>query len=120
MNNYGNDWIKVNLEELCDDITVGHVGSMANEYVDSGIPFLRSLNVKPFRIIKEDLKYISPEFHEKLKKSSLRSGDIVIVRTGEPGACAIIPHDFHNSNCSDVVILRPKSSVSNRFLVYVE
>jgi len=47
MNNYGNDWIKVNLEELCDDITVGHVGSMANEYVDSGIPFLRSLNVKP-------------------------------------------------------------------------
>lgn len=119
MNNKNtNNWIKVNLEELCEDITVGHVGSMANEYVESGIPFLRSLNVKPFRIIKEDLKYISSGFHEKLKKSSLHNGDIVIVRTGEPGSCAIISHDFNNSNCSDLVILRPKSSVSSRFLMY--
>ena len=35
------EWRDVALEDVADELTVGFVGPMASEYVDSGIPFLR-------------------------------------------------------------------------------
>lgn len=97
---------KVRLAEVAD-LTVGFVGTMAKHYVDDGIPFIRSMNVEPFRINYNDLKYIASEFNDKLSKSKLHQGDVVIVRTGKPGACAVIPDDYEEINCSDLVIVRP-------------
>ena len=42
-------WPTVKLEEVCEHVTVGHVGPMVEEYLESGVPFLRSQNVRPFR-----------------------------------------------------------------------
>ena len=112
------EWRKYTLEELADDITVGFVGSMASEYIEGGIPFLRSLNVEPLRINQNDLKYISPEFHRRIKKSRLTPGDVVIVRTGKPGACAVVPAWLSDANCSDLVIVRCGSKINNQFLAY--
>ena len=39
------------------DLTVGFVGTMAKHYEEEGVPFLRSLNIKPFKIIDDDMKY---------------------------------------------------------------
>lgn len=97
---------KVKLAEVAD-LTVGFVGTMAKHYVEEGIPFIRSMNVEPFRINYNDLKYISPEFNNRISKSKLHGGDVVIVRTGKPGACAVIPNDYEEINCSDLVIVRP-------------
>lgn len=99
-------------------MTVGFVGSMASEYVDDGVPFLRSLNVDPFGINTSDLKFVSAEFHQRLKKSALRPGDVVIVRTGKPGTCAVIPEWLNNANCSDLVIARCGAEIRPRFLCY--
>lgn len=106
------------LEDVADDVTVGHVGPMADEYVPAGIPFLRSLNIAPHRIELSEVKYISPEFHSKLKKSALKPGDVVIVRTGKPGTCAVIPASLADSNCSDVVIVRCGPRLRPRFFAY--
>ena len=89
------------------DLTVGFVGTMAEHYVDNGVPFLRSLNVKPFSIVSDDLKYISKEFSESIAKSILHEGDIIIVRTGIPGTCVVVPAEYDGCNCSDVVIVHP-------------
>ncbi|MFM6007846.1 MAG: hypothetical protein ACKPA7_28725, partial [Sphaerospermopsis kisseleviana] len=69
-------WKQVKLQDVCEQITVGHVSSMTQHYVDEGIMFLRSQNVLPFRLNlnPDDLKYIPLEFHLKLKKSSLKPG----------------------------------------------
>jgi type I restriction enzyme S subunit len=112
------DWREVLLDDVAEDVTVGHVGPMASEYVTDGIPFLRSLNVEPLRVNDSDLKFISPEFHSRLKKSSLRPGDVVIVRTGKPGACAVIPDSVPVANCSDLVIVRCGPELDARFLAY--
>ncbi|MBN1591046.1 MAG: restriction endonuclease subunit S, partial [Pirellulales bacterium] len=112
------EWREVILEDVADEITVGHVGTMASEYVGTGIPFLRSLNIEPFRINKTDIRYITPEFHARLKKSTLRPGDVVIVRTGKPGATAVIPDWLTEANCSDLVIVRPGRELDRRFLAY--
>ena len=100
------NWPLVKLEEVAD-LTVGFVGTMAKHYTPNGVTFLRSTNIDPFDISLDDIKYISPEFNEKLSKSQLRTGDVVIVRTGKPGACAVIPNISGAWNCSDLVIVRP-------------
>jgi type I restriction enzyme, S subunit len=111
-------WPTVELGEVCDEVTVGFVGSMASEYVDIGVPFIRSLNVKPFRVDKANIKYISPDFHAKIQKSRLRIGDVVIVRTGVPGTTAVVPDWLDGGNCSDLVIARPSSRLDAAFLCY--
>ena len=106
------------LEDIAKEVTVGFVGSMASEYVENGVPFLRSLNIDPFGINTNDLKFVSPEFHRKIKKSALRPGDVVIVRTGKPGTCAVVPDWLDDANCSDLVIARCGAKIRPRFLCY--
>ena len=112
------DWPLKPLEDIATEVTVGFVGSMASEYVDDGVPFLRSLNVDPFGINTSDLKFVSTEFHQRIKKSALRPGDVVIVRTGKPGTCAVIPEWLNDANCSDLVIARCGAEIRPRFLCY--
>ena len=110
------NWIKCELQEVAD-LTVGYVGTMADEYVDEGVPFLRSLNIEPYFINSNDMKYISEKFSLKLKKSQLQKGDVVIVRTGKPGTCAVVPEALDGANCSDLVIVRPDKNIINPFFL---
>ena len=112
------EWPLRALEDIAKEVTVGFVGSMASEYVENGVPFLRSLNIDPFGINTKDLKFVSPEFHRKIKKSALRPGDVVIVRTGKPGTCAVVPDWLDDANCSDLVIARCGAKIRPRFLCY--
>ena len=95
------------------ELTVGFVGTMAKHYEDEGIPFLRSLNIKPFKIIGDDMKYVSAEFSNSLSKSILHKGDVVIVRTGIPGTCCVVPAEYDGCNCSDIVIVHPNAELVN-------
>ena len=79
------EWRTVALGSVAD-LTVGFVGTMASNYTETGIPFLRSTNIEPFDIKLDDIKYISSNFNESLRKSELHPNDVVIVRTGTPGA----------------------------------
>lgn len=104
-------WIWTTFEECSWDLTVGHVGPMKDRYVPSGIPFLRSFNVRPNRITLDDLAYIDESFDKELAKSRLTPGTVVVVRTGAPGVAAVIPEDMGGANCSDLVICRPIESL---------
>lgn len=95
------------------DLTVGFVGTMSKYYVEEGIPFLRSLNIKPFKIVDNDIKYISNEFSHSIPKSILHEGDVIIVRTGIPGTCCVVPAEYDGCNCSDVVIVHPNKDLVN-------
>lgn len=109
-------WPDRPLHSLCRRITVGHVGSMANLYKATGIPFLRSQNIRPFSVSMSNLVYIDEEFHAALGKSSLQAGDVAIVRTGYPGTAAVIPESLGVANCSDLVIVRPGPEIDAHFL----
>ena len=109
-------WPEVKLKELCKAVTVGFVGSMADEYCEEGIPFLRSQNITPFQLKLRDIKFIPQSFHERIRKSTLRPGDVGIVRTGYPGTACVIPADLPESNCSDLVILRPGKDLNSHFI----
>jgi type I restriction enzyme S subunit len=91
---------------------------MATEYVEEGVPFLRSLNVREHRIDLTDVRYISAKFNARLRKSLLHPGDVVTVRTGKPGTTAVVPPTLTMANCSDVVITRPGPDLDARWLSY--
>jgi type I restriction enzyme, S subunit len=113
------DWPLVKLDELANEITVGFVGSMTHEYVDKGVPFFRSKNISEYEIEWYDIRYISPAFHRRLKKSVLRPGDVAIVRTGKPGTACVIPDSVDEANCSDIVIVRVNNDkLSAHYLCY--
>ncbi|MBA4388400.1 MAG: restriction endonuclease subunit S [Verrucomicrobia bacterium] len=110
---------KVKLKDVCNRITVGHVGPMADKYTDVGIPFLRSQNIMPFRLHLDDIKYIPADFHEKLRKSALRAGDVAVVRTGYPGTACVIPETFPELNCADLVVITPSSDLNPFYLAAI-
>lgn len=103
------------LSKLCSRITVGHVGSMASRYVDDGVHFLRSQNIRPFRVDLTEVKFVDAAFDAELKKSRLRPGDVAIVRTGYPGTSAVIPNGLE-ANCADLVIATPGPDLEADFL----
>ncbi len=104
------------LNDVCEEITVGHVGSMATQYKEIGIPFLRSQNIRPFHISLENIVFIDEKFHRSLRKSTLRPGDVAVVRTGYPGTAAVIPESISECNCSDLVIVRPGKTIDAHYL----
>jgi type I restriction enzyme, S subunit len=110
------EWHTTKLKDVCERVTVGYVGAMAEQYVPSGVPFLRSLNIRPYRVSFDKLMFIDEAFNQKIKKSALRPGDVAIVRTGYPGVACVIPESLPRSNCSDLVIVRPGNELNPHFL----
>jgi type I restriction enzyme S subunit len=111
-------WVWSDVQSDAERVTVGHVGPMKDEYVPTGIPFLRSQNVRPNRYDPNGLKYISNAFHSKLQKSSLQPGDIVVVRSGSVGVAAVVPETLPVANCSDLVIIKCPCAVLSRYAAY--
>lgn len=113
-------WARKPLPALCEVVTVGIVVTPAKYYVPAGgVPVLRSLNVWPGRFVLDDLKRISAEGNAIHAKSALRSGDVVLVRTGDPGRpgnAAVVPPEMDGWNCVDVVIARPTKEVLPSYL----
>jgi type I restriction enzyme S subunit len=75
--------------------------------------------VQPGRIITDDLVRISDEGHGENLKSRLQTGDVVVVRTGQAGAAAVVPASLDGANCIDLILVRPGSGASSEYLEYV-
>ncbi len=111
-------WRWSTFAEVSERVTVGHVGSMLNEYRESGVPFLRGQNVRANRYDSKGLKFVSPEFHESLRKSALEANDIVVTRSGEVGVACVIPGSLGEANCSDLVIIKQPHGIDPKFAAY--
>jgi type I restriction enzyme S subunit len=105
----------VPFEVVCDRITVGQVSSMRHAYCDSGIPFLRSQNVRRNRFEPDGLCYIGREFHDANSKSKVQPGHVVIVQTGFVGTACVIPDELSEANCSDLVVVHPGKGFDSRY-----
>lgn len=113
-------WEVKKLGSLTKRIVVGHVGPTSHGYVEKGIPFLRTQNVRENFINYEDMNYISEDFHKKLSKSKINFGDILISRVGvNRGMAAIVPKDLNQANCANVVIVGKSELFNSLFISFV-
>lgn len=114
------NWLVKRLKHLVPSITVGIVVEPSKYYVDEGVPALRSLNVKPGLIVSDNLVYLSAESNELHAKSKIYEGDIVAVRSGQPGTAAIVTRQFDGANCIDLIVIRkPLQGCSNFIFWYL-
>jgi type I restriction enzyme S subunit len=111
-------WHVQRLKYISPQVTVGIVVEPSKLYVVEGVPALRSLNVVPDAIIPENMVFISAEANEIHKKSQLRAGDLVAVRSGQPGTTAVIPSSLDGCNCIDLIIIRKPTDCSEQFLCW--
>ena len=109
-------WDVTSCSSICYEIVVGIVIRPTQYYVTDGIPALRSKNIKKNGINGDDLVFISSKSNQLLTKSMLRTGNVVTVRTGEPGTSCVIPDSYDGANCIDLIISRPKPMMDSDFL----
>jgi type I restriction enzyme S subunit len=111
-------WRPIRLKFVMPIVTVGIVITPSKYYVDDGVPAIRSLNVKDDRLTDDDLVFFSEEDNLRLAKTRIYKGDIVIVRTGQTGACAVVDVRFDGANCIDLIIVRKSRHLRSKFLQY--
>lgn len=103
-------------------INVGFVGTCEKFYTDknNGVLMIRTGNLKEGKISLMSLKYISYEFHNKNIKSQLQVNDLLIARHGSSGLCSIVPKNFPEANCLNIVMIRIDKEICNPiFIMYL-
>ena len=66
---------------------------------------LRTGNITDKGIDLADLKYVTPEFHEKNKKSQIHEGDLLIARHGSNGQANV--YYGQEAQCLNAVVIVP-------------
>jgi type I restriction enzyme S subunit len=114
-------WSVGPIGEWCDRMTVGVVNSATHAYVDDGIPFIRSQNVKPGRIDLRGMLHITDAYNAQQSSSILRADDVVVVRTGYPGTAAVVPKELSGANCFSLLVVTPRRSalISDYLALYL-
>lgn len=111
-------WEVRKLKYISSGITVGIVIEPSKYYEDEGIPCLRSFNVKQNYLTDTSLVYISEESNALLEKSMIYTGDLVVVRSGQPGVTAVVDERFDRANCIDLIIIRRPRDNYELFISY--
>ncbi|ELY5791795.1 restriction endonuclease subunit S [Cronobacter turicensis] len=104
---------RIEIGLLSDIVTSGSTpkGGSKN-YLDSGIPFIRSQNIYPNEIVWSDIAFISDEMHREMSRSSLQDGDVLLNITGASiGRCAVFRGDKQANVNQHVCIIRCKKDM---------
>jgi type I restriction enzyme M protein len=68
-------------------------------YADSGVKFLRILNINDGEILEGDIKYITGKVHQNdLSRSQLDAGDVLMTITGRVGSAAVVDSEHLPAN----------------------
>ncbi len=90
--------------------------------------FLRSKNVWRNKILLEDIVYISPEIHKKMKNTSIKNKDILITKTGRfntenssLGRAALYLGEDNKTNINGHVYLvrLDENKANHKFILYI-
>ena len=119
--NPSEDWEVKPLGEVCQIGDGNHSSKYpkASEFVNDGISFLRATNLREGNIDLSDVRKISSEKHQDLKKGHLEVGDILFSNRGELGNMAIVPDNVVPANLnSQLAWIRCKDELSENFLFH--
>jgi type I restriction enzyme S subunit len=112
-------WSLARLKTLCTRVDVGIAEAATHAYCDDGVPIIRSANVRANALDTQEILQIESWFAERNRSKTLHAGDLVTVRTGNPGTTAVIPPEYEGSQCFTLVMSTPKPTECSRFLCYL-
>lgn len=108
-------WDIVRAFDIAKEIVVGIVVEPSQYYLSEGVAVFRSANIQENRINEENFVFMSEESNQKNRKSMLRTGDVITVRTGYPGTTCVVPEKYNGANAVDIIITRLKEDVLPHF-----
>lgn len=108
-------WDIVRAFDIAKEIVVGIVVEPSQYYLPEGVAVFRSANIQENRINEENFVFMSEESNQKNRKSMLRTGDVITVRTGYPGTTCVVPEKYDGANAVDIIITRLKEDVLPHF-----
>jgi type I restriction enzyme S subunit len=101
-------WELTSADDVCTQVSVGIVIKPSQYYVENGVRCFRSANVREGFVEDADWVYINEQGNRVNQKSVLRTGDVLVVRTGYPGTSCVVPPRYDGANCIDIIFARPK------------
>lgn len=107
------EWKVNQLKHCCQKLNVSFVGTCEPFYTTSasGVLMLRTGNLQGDKIVLDDVKHVTKEFHARNRKSQVRAGDILIARHGNSGNAVPVPPEIDDVNALSIVILRTDNKV---------
>jgi restriction endonuclease S subunit len=114
-------WHIIKGYKITDKITKGQSPKWQGfEYQDSGILFVTSENVQDGYIDLKTPKYLPVEFHNKIKNSQLKKGDVLTNIVGASiGRCTVYNLDYEFANTNQAVcVFRPNKENDSAFLAF--
>ena len=90
-------------------------------FSDSGIPHLRSNNIRDGKLNFEDLTFVSERTYEEYMTRGIpKENDVLFTTEGPLGEVALVPKDFKFSIAQRIIVLRPKlGRILPQFLKYL-
>lgn len=83
------------------------------KYVEEGVPILSTRNVRPHKLILEEMKYVSEDTYLELtKRFKPQFGDVLITKGGTTGFAKVVNFDFKFCIWVHLAIVRLKSNVN--------
>ena len=107
-------WKNTIIDEV-SEVGVGVVIKPSEYYTEenNGIKTFRSLNIGEMYVKDKDWVYFTKEGNDKNKKSILKEGQVLIVRSGYPGTACVVTKDYEGCNAIDVIIATPDNKNIN-------
>ena len=106
-------WRKLTIKDVCHDIKVGIVIKPSQYYTEKhlGIPAFRSANVREFHVDDFDWVYLNEIGMQENQRSIVHTGDVLIVRSGNPGTACIVDKRYDGYNAIDILIAVPNTDI---------
>lgn len=100
-------WRVIRLSQCLVELTNGYVGPTRDILRDAGIRYIQSLHIKYGKIDFDRRPFFVDEsWHRARPRIHLRSGDVLIVQTGDIGQVAVVPAGFGEASCHALQIAR--------------
>jgi type I restriction enzyme S subunit len=90
---------------------------MPKEHIENGVPYIRVKDFPSGRIVIPGLRRTAVEIAEKYRRSTLRTGDVLVSIRGSYGKVAIVPTELAGANITqDTARISPSKEVLPEFI----
>lgn len=94
------------------DVQVGIVIKPSRYYADgnNGVKAFRSLNIGPMFIKDDDWVFFTEDAMKETQRTVAHTGDVLVVRSGNPGTSCVVPPEYDGCNVIDLIIAHPNKN----------
>ncbi len=108
-------WKTVELGDIAESVNVGIVIRPSRYYVPQGegTPAFRNCNIQQGFMDDSEWVWLSADAARENPRAVVKSGDILIARSGTPGNCCIVPEACNGWGAVDIVIVRLRQDLAD-------